>query len=271
MGPRICLRGGAFSYADREVFSGLDLDLFEGDVTCLLGPNGCGKTTLLRCLNRMLPLGQGELWLNGQRMSTLSETERARVMGFVFQEHTIQFPYPVLEIVQMGRAPHLSFLSSPSKKDQEVAEQALETVGIAHLRDKRYTEISGGERQLALIARALAQEPQILLLDEPTSHLDFGNQMLILETIGRLAQEKHIAVIMATHFPDHALLSSNKVVLMKNGGFMAMGLPEQVITRENLKKLYGVEVEIVSTSNRNGGQAKAVVPLLNASIERYSL
>jgi iron complex transport system ATP-binding protein len=263
MEPRIRLRGGSFSYREHTIFRGLDLDLFEGDVTCLLGPNGCGKTTLLRCLNTVLALQEGELWLNNRRADALSETGRARLMGFVFQEHTIQFPYSVLDIVLMGRAPHLSFLASPSKRDRQIAERVLETVGIAHLRDNRYTEISGGERQLALIARALAQEPQILLLDEPTSHLDFGNQMLILETITRLVHEKRIAVIMATHFPNHALLTSTNVLLMRDGGFMAEGSPEEVITGSHLKTLYGVDVEVVSVGNSRGREGRVIVPLMN--------
>jgi iron complex transport system ATP-binding protein len=264
--PRIRLRGGGFSYARHMVFQGLDLDLFEGDVTCLLGPNGCGKTTLLRCLNTILGLREGELWLNGQRADTLSETERARMMGFVFQEHTIRFSYSVLDIVLMGRAPHLGFLAAPSKRDREIAERALETIGVAHLRDKRYTEISGGERQLALIARALAQEPQILLLDEPTSHLDFGNQMLILETINRLVREEHIAVMMATHFPNHALLTSTKVLLMKDGGFIAEGSPQEVITGSHLKALYGVDVEVVAVGNGKGERDRVIVPLMNRQL-----
>jgi iron complex transport system ATP-binding protein len=263
MEPRIHLRGGSFSYREHTIFRDLDLDLFEGDVTCLLGPNGCGKTTLLRCLNAVLALQEGELWLNGRRADALSEAERARLMGFVFQEHTIQFPYSVLDIVLMGRAPYLSFLASPSKRDRQIAERVLGTVGIAHLRDKRYTEISGGERQLALIARALAQEPQILLLDEPTSHLDFGNQVLILETVTRLVQEKRIAVIMATHFPNHALLTSTNVLLMRDGGFMAEGPPEEVITGSHLKTLYGVDVEVVSVGNGRGREGRVIVPLMN--------
>lgn len=262
MEPAISLRNAAFSYSCREIFSGLNLDLVAGDILCLLGPNGCGKTTLLRCLGGLLPLKEGDLRLNGRDMSRINDRERARVMGFVFQEHRILFPYSVLEVVRMGRAAHLALFSSPSQKDTGIAEKALETVGLIHLRDERYTGISGGERQLVLIARALAQEPSVLLLDEPTSHLDFGNQMLILEIISHLAQGSGLAILMATHFPDHALLASNKAVLMKDGGFIDCGPPELVITESNLKMLYGIDVKVVPGGNGTGKQVRIVVPLL---------
>lgn len=265
MDIRIRLRNGAFSYGQREIFHNLNLELAQGDIFCLLGANGCGKTTLLRCLNGLLSLKEGNVWLNGQEIASLSETERAKILGFVFQEHNFLFPYSVLETVCMGRAPHLGFFSSPSRKDTQIAERALEMVGLAHLKDKPCTEISGGERQLSLIARALAQEPAVLLLDEPTSHLDFGNQVLILETIRRLAQEKGLTVIMATHFPGHALLVSNKVALMKNGNFANVGRPEQVLTESNLKNLYGIDVKIVSVAGGACKRSQAIVPLLNGT------
>jgi len=201
--------------------------------------------------------------LDGRDIARMSETERARSLGFVFQEHNIHFPYHVAEVVQMGRSPHLGFLAMPSRKDMEMASRSLEMVGMAGLAEQRYTEISGGERQLVLIARALTQQPRALLLDEPTSHLDFGNQMLILDTIRQLALDENLAVIMATHFPDHALLASNKVVLMKDGHFMAAGLPEEVITEENLKRLYGVDVRVLPVNQGAFGRASAVVPLLS--------
>jgi iron complex transport system ATP-binding protein len=257
------LAHGAFSYGDHMIFRELDLELALGDVLCLLGPNGCGKTTLLRCLNGLLPVRKGTIWLRGRELDTLDERDRARVMGFVFQEHSSPFPYSVLETVVMGRAPHLAFLASPAPRDLEMAEQALVTVGMHHLRDQRYTEISGGERQLVLIARALAQEPALLLLDEPTSHLDYGHQMLVLQTIHRLAVERRLTVIMATHFPDHALLIANRVAMMKEGRFMAVGAPGEVVTEGNLERLYGVPVRIVAIEeDGSGGGRRAVVPLL---------
>lgn len=257
------LSDASFSYGEHCIFAGLDLELAPGDVFCLLGPNGCGKTTLLRCLNGLLPLDKGTIRLNGQELGALDETARARVMGFVFQEHPALFPYTVLEMVVMGRAPHLGFLASPSRRDLEIAEQALARVGMAHLRHQRYTEISGGERQLVLVARALAQEPAILLLDEPTSHLDYGHQMSVLQTIRGLVEMQALTVLMATHSPDHALLIANRVALMKEGRFIATGAPDEVISEENLQALYGVRVKITTVENDGSGPARrAVVPLL---------
>jgi len=261
------LSQGAFSYGAHSIFENLDLTLQAGDVWCLLGPNGCGKTTLLRCLNGLLPLRSGTIWLQGCELTTLDERARARLMGFVFQEHSSPFPYSVIQAVVMGRAPHLDFFASPSAHDIEIAEQALATVGMIHLRDQRYTEISGGERQLVLIARALAQEPTLLLLDEPTSHLDYGHQMSVLQTIYRLARERQLTVIMAPHVPDHALLIANQAALMQSGRFFAVGSPESVITEDNLERLYGVRVRIAAVDGDGlGGKRRAVVPLLQMPI-----
>ena len=270
MEARLSLKDASFRYTDRDLFSGLNLDVAEGEVLCLLGPNGCGKTTLLRCLNGTLRLREGRIRLNGKDLTSLSVVEIAREMGFVFQEHTTLFPYSVLEVVRMGRSPHLGFFSSPSKVDTKIAEAALEMVGIGHLRGKPYTQISGGERQLALIARALAQEPRIMLLDEPTSHLDFGNQILILETVGRLARERGLSIVMTTHFPNHAMMISTRVALMKGGCFMAVGEPRDVMTEANLQLLYGVPVKVICMEDGVSNGARYVVPLMQGD-ETFSI
>ncbi len=262
MAALLALNDGSFAYGQAPIFQHLDLELEPGRVAALLGPNGCGKTTLLRCLGGMLPLGQGQVLLEGRELAAYSETERARRIGFVFQEHRTVFPYSVLETVRMGRAPHLGFLASPSQRDTEIAERALATVGCTALSLKRYTEISGGERQLVLIARALAQESRLLLLDEPTSHLDFGNQMLVLAMVRRLAREQGLTVLMATHFPNHALMVSSQCYLMKDGAFLAQGQPREVITAERLRALYGIDVRILTLDDPGDEAQSVVVPVL---------
>jgi len=262
MAARVRLLAASFSYGSRAIFEGLDLELGEGEILSLLGPNGCGKTTLLRCVAGLLPLRAGQVLLDDQDLTALDETHRAQIMGFVFQEHTVLFPYTVLEVVRMGRAPHLGLFAVPSARDTEIALQAIETVGLRALAHERYTQISGGERQLALVARALAQEPQVLLLDEPTSHLDFGNQMLVLETIRQLAGERGLAVLMATHAPDHALFVADRVALMKGGGFLAVGVPGEVMTEENLRTIYRIDVRVVTVDGDDGAPlARAAVAL----------
>src|ERR1700674_5318569 len=153
----------------------------------------------------------------------------ARQIGFVFQEHTPPFPFPVIEGVRMGRAPHLGFLSAPSARDTQIAEDALQLVGLHDVRDKPYTQLSGGERQLVLIARTLAQQPAVILLDEPTSHLDFHNEALVLAIVARLAAQG-LAIAMTTHRPDHALVYATTVALMRGGSFLAVGLPSDVMS-----------------------------------------
>jgi len=177
-------------------------------------------------------------------MAMLPQVEIAKKIGYVPQAHEIIFPFSVREFVLMGRAPHLPAFSSPGKEDYAKADQMIDLVGIGKIADKPVNEVSGGEYQLAMIARALTQEPAILLLDEPTSHLDFGNQIRVLEIIDQLA-DSGISVVMSSHFPDHAFLTSNNVAIMQYGSFMAYGLAEEVVTAENLKRTYGVDVSII--------------------------
>ncbi len=263
MTAKIKLYNGMFGYGQTRVFNELNLEIYEGELLCILGPNGCGKTTLLSCLHGSLHLKKGNVSLDGMNIRSMSPTAIAKRMGFVFQEHSAPFPYTVLEVVRMGRAPHLKMFASPSKGDTEIAERMLETVGIPHLRDKRYTEISGGERQLALIARTLTQEPDVILLDEPTSHLDFRNQAIVLMIVNRLARQG-MTVIMTTHFPNHVLSLPSTVALMNSGKFVAVGEASEVMSEENLSLTYGIRVKIFSVEDQNrAGQVKFCVPSLD--------
>ncbi len=227
----------------RMIFSDISFSLAEQEVLCILGPNGIGKSTLIRCLANLNPLCAGGIRLHDRDVRSLNHRDVAKVVGYVPQAHEIVFPFPVREFVLMGRAPHLELFSSPGKDDYAKADEAIGLVGIRKIADKPVNEISGGEYQLAMIARALAQEPEVLLLDEPTSHLDFGNQIRVLEIIDRLASDG-LSVIMSSHFPDHAFLTSNNVAIMQHGSFMAYGLAEEVVTEKNLKQTYGVDVSI---------------------------
>ncbi len=260
--PRISLKNAAFSYGEKDIFRNLSFKIGSGEVLCILGANGCGKTTLLSCLNNTLKLKTGQLNHNGTDINTMSPVEIARKVGFVFQEHSAPFPFSVTEVVRMGRAPHLGFFSSPSKRDTEITMEALEMVGMAHLKDKPYTQISGGERQLVLIARTLAQKPDVIVMDEPTSHLDFKNQTLVLQMVSKMV-DNGLSVIMSTHLPNHALLLSGKVALMRNGGFYAVGAPSEVISEDNLKATYDVDVKIFSfTDAENNRIVKYCLPVI---------
>jgi iron complex transport system ATP-binding protein len=248
------VKNASFSYRnDKDIFNDVSLKSAENDVLCILGPNGCGKTTLLKCISGILKLKQGDILLDGKSMLLLKRHEVATVMGYIPQEHATGFAYKVIDVVLMGRTPHLSIFSSPTGKDYRIAEEAIEMVGVSHLIDHKYTEISGGERQLVLIARTLAQQPKMLLLDEPTSHLDFKNQTLILKMVGKLAK-RGLSVIMTSHFPDHALAYAGQIALMHNGNFLAQGSPKDVVNEKTLEKIYGIGVKIFSVHDPESGE-----------------
>jgi len=178
------------------------------------------------------------------------------------QVHDPPFPYRVFDVVLMGRTSHLGMFSSPGKKDVGIVLETLESLGIVHLAERIYTELSGGERQLVLIARALAQQPLMMIMDEPTSNLDFGNQVKVLKQINTLSRSG-LAVVMTSHFPNHAFLCSTKVALIKKDNVYCLGDSETVITEQNLREAYGIDVKITAISNGNGEVVKACVPLLH--------
>jgi iron complex transport system ATP-binding protein len=246
----------AFGYHGKPVGSGVSIDIRAGEVLCLLGPNGGGKTTLMKTLLGLLPPLAGTVRLDGEDVARWSRKRLARIVGYVPQAHAAFFPFAVSDIVLMGRSAHVALFAAPSRHDRAIAARALETLGIGHLHDRVYTEISGGERQLVLIARALAQEPRILIMDEPTASLDFGNQLRVLERIAALAASD-IAVVLSTHDPDHVFLCGDRVALLQDGRMAAIGTPEAVITPASLKRLYGVDVQVVDLPDQ---QTRTAVP-----------
>ena len=243
-------RGLAVGHRGRVVGRDFDVSLAGGEVLALLGPNGGGKTTLLRTLLGLLPPLAGDLRLDGKPLGRLSARERARLMAYVPQVHAGAFAFTVEEVVLMGRSAHGDLLSRPGARDRAVAAAATERLGIAHLAGRPYTEISGGERQLALIARALAQEPRVVILDEPTASLDFGNQGKVTREMQALAAGG-LGVIFSTHDPNHALRHADRALLIRDGVRLAHGPVGEVITRAMLAALYGAAIhEIVGADGR---------------------
>jgi iron complex transport system ATP-binding protein len=238
-------RALAFGYAGRNVGRDVSFALAPGEVLCVLGPNGSGKTTLFKTLLGLLPPQAGTVALHGAELRSLSRAAIARLAGYVPQGHPAYFAYTVREFVLMGRAPHMATLATPGRRDREIAVQALQVMGIASLADRALTEVSAGERQLALIARALAQEARVLIMDEPTASLDFGNQVRVLEKIGELAGQG-IAIAFSTHDPDHAFLAAQRALLLGAGRMLALGTPREVIREETLERLYKVSVQVLA-------------------------
>ncbi|HSA88500.1 MAG TPA: ABC transporter ATP-binding protein [Burkholderiales bacterium] len=238
------VRDLAFGFPGRTVGRDVSFTLAAGEVMCVLGPNGGGKTTLFRTVLGLIEKHSGSIELEANPLESLSRAEIARRIGYVPQGHSAYFAFTVREFVLMGRTAHLGAFASPAQNDLRVAERALESLGIAQLADKPVTEISGGERQLALVARALAQEPRLLVLDEPTASLDFGNQVRVLQKVEALARSG-IAVLFSSHDPDHAFLCAGRALLLAEGRVLEIGTPREVIRADTLERMYRVSVQVV--------------------------
>ncbi len=239
------VQGLQFAYpGGKTVIRDATFTLAEGEIMTILGPNGAGKSTLFHCLANIRRPTAGKILLDGKPIQKLSPQQIAGVIGYVQQSHTAVFDYTVLYFVMMGRAAKIAAFSKPKEEDRQIAMQALETLSIAHLAQCPYTAISGGERQLVLIARALAQQPKAILLDEPTSHLDFGRSTLILELAQELKQ-KGYSVLMTTHDPNHAILLDGKAALLDREGILHVGDAASVVTEENLRPLYQSDLHVI--------------------------
>jgi iron complex transport system ATP-binding protein len=248
MTPVLEARNLRHGYGTRVVLDGISLAFARGELVSLLGPNGCGKTTLLKLLLGLLAPRSGEVLFRGQDLRGIPRRLYARSVAYVPQSHRTAFPYPVEDVVAMGRLPHQSMWLRQSAGQEAWVEEALAKLEIAHLRKRPYTEISGGERQLTLIARALAQGADTIIMDEPTAALDYGHQVRLLEQLAKLAQNG-LTCIKSTHTPEHALWVSDRVVMLQNGQVIADGHPRDQITPENLHRLYRVKVTSLMTSD----------------------
>lgn len=249
---KLIVRDASIGYPHAEPLqTRVNLSVSGGEVCCILGPNGCGKSTLVKTILGLNPLQAGAILFDGEDMTVWDAKKLSRHVAYVAQTHAQPFPYLVKEVVMLGRTGKINALGGqPSRKDKNIVENAMEEMGIRHLRNVPYVDISGGELQLVMFARALAQEPMMLILDEPTSALDYGNAVLVIEKIRQLAQSGY-AVMMITHNPDHAFMTKANVALFMRKKPMVFGNAYDVITRKNISDAYGVNVKLVEFTHDN--------------------
>lgn len=247
---RLDIEGLEFSYGGgRPVIDGLSLTYESPGALCILGANGTGKSTLLQCAVGTLEPSGGEVRIDGRPVGAHSARELSRLAAYIPQTHAPAFEYPVIDVVAMGRTSLIGRFSTPGTADERIALEKLDFLGIAHLRDKPYTRISGGERQLVMIAAALAQEPAVLIPDEPTAHLDFGNQHRFVKLVKKLCTQD-MGVIMTTHFPDHALELGGATAIMQKGRIVRVGSARDVVTSESMSALYGIDARVEDVGGR---------------------
>lgn len=248
-------------YTRTPVVSGVNLLVEAGQFVCLLGANGAGKTSLLKTVAGLLPPLGGQIVVDGKPLAESTPAERAARLAYVPQAHAPLFAFRVLDVVAMGRTARWPFWSGPGRSDWTAAERALASVGMETFAPRRYTELSGGERQMVLLARALAQEARHLVLDEPASSLDFGNQVRVLRCVKRLAAQG-FGILMATHHPEHALRCADRVAVLGEGRLNQVGAPESVLTASTLESLYRVPFHISHQTDQEGRSFALCAPCL---------
>ena len=235
----LAVRHASLGYSRHPVLHDVSFNLSQGSICCLLGANGCGKTTLMRTILGVIPLSGGEILLDGVPVQKLSHHQRAQAIAWVPQAHDGVFAFSVLDMVLMGLTPIMGTFSVPGKQERLKATEQLEKLGISHLATRRWNTLSGGERQMALIARALLQQPRLLLLDEPASSLDFGHQIQLLDTLAQL-KNNGMTMLMSTHHPLHANAIADSVIRVEPDGRVTQGLPAEQLTMGKLAALYRV-------------------------------
>lgn len=245
---KIEVREGNFCYAKKKEVkpfiyeSNISFTLEPGKIMAILGPNGAGKTTLLKCITGLQDWRVGETLIDDVPLAKVSQKELWKKIGYVPQAHKMVFGFSIEDLVVMGRAPYIGSLSKPRKEDYEKAHEALNEVGIVHLAKKSCNEVSGGELQLALIARTLVSNPEILILDEPESHLDVQKQVVILETLKRLAKEHRISCIINTHYPNHAFYLADQVLMIAKEKKAVIGAVHEVMTESRMKEYFNIDL-----------------------------
>ncbi len=247
----IDIRGISYSYTpEKRALNGVSLLVPEGNFCGIIGPNGSGKTTLLKCISGYLAADEGQVLIGGKNIKKFSTREIAKAMALVQQHASLEYDFTVMDIVITGRNPHIKRLRSETKEDYAIAHNALEKAGIHHLKDRLVTELSGGEWQMMILARALCQQADIMLLDEPTAGLDIKHKAGIMSAVKRLTRQQGISVVCVLHDLNLAMSFCEQIVLLKNGEVFAHGVPEAVLTKSNLETVYETKINIV---RQNGG------------------
>ncbi len=251
----------SFAWGSQKAVDDVSFNIEAGTVTSILGPNGSGKTTLLKLMLGFLKPDNGSVILGGTPLAEIDLAMRAKKMAYVPQRHAAVFSYRVIDIVSLGRIPYSNIFCRISDKDYRLAAESLAQMGIEHLAERSYTEISGGEQQLVLIARALVQQAEILIMDEPVSGLDYGNQLMLLKQLRRLAQSG-ITCVKTTHYPEHALWTSDRAIFIRAGRIIASGNSADIINSATLKELYNADIMILE-SDAGSQKMRTCVPVFD--------
>ncbi len=260
------LKNAGFCYGDTPIFKNITLSIHPGSTLCILGPNGSGKTTLIDALLGIHRLTHGSIQLNGKDIRHLSAGQIARVLAYVPQNHSKHFSFSVKDVLLMGRSAYTNTFGSPGPEDLCIVDTTLARFNLSHLAQRDYTRLSGGETQLVMIMRALVQDTPIIVMDEPTAHLDFKHEITVLETIVRLIKNRGRTLIMASHFPNHAFFLENQgldieVAFLHHEQLHMAGSPSDALTRENLNRFYGVDTCIMEHNTQKYGKMKQIFPI----------
>lgn len=245
------IRSIAVSYGEIEILHEVTLEVAAGEVVSLIGPNGAGKTTMMRAISGVIPLKSGSVHVKSEDLSATPIAERARLLAVVPQARKLTPEYTAKQAIMMGRTPYLGWLGNPSQSDFDKVDWAIERTGISRLVDRRVDELSGGEQQLILVARALAQDAPVILLDEPTAHLDLRHQATILDLVHSLARESSLAVLMSLHDLNLVSIFSDRIALLDQGTILADGQPYDVLNRDMLSRVYQVPLDIIPHPHRD--------------------
>lgn len=237
------IRDVDFCYGDKKVLHSINLHIKKGNLLCLLGPNGVGKSTLFHCILGLNTKYSGDIFINGTNIKDMGPEQLAKRIAYIPQSYVNVFSYSALDVVLMGTTSSLGRFQSPGKKQLQIAFDALKQMGILHLKDRAVTKLSGGEAQLVLIARAIAQQTKILIMDEPTSNLDYGNQTRVMKEVVNLTKQGY-TIMLSTHNPDHVFLYADEVLAMEKGKIKTIGKPRDVLTEKVLQEIYNIDLHL---------------------------